>query len=445
MRHPINLREAIAARIVPTGLGSPNSTRGARRSRGGACEWRSRDTGLSALARLPIWRDRSVVTRFETPIRTVAASELGEDDVVALAGPSATERVSLYLSTHPSGREVAQDPVRLRHLIAFAERELVDGRLLTSARALMSEQAFWAHGTDGLAVLVEDGSTTAVRLPEPVPELAVVSDRFHLKPVLRAVAQVVRFDVLALSQHAVRLLRDAGRGVVEIDLPGLANGMPGALRWDDRERQLQSHTAGRAGSGQVTAAFHGQGGISDWRQTDVERYLRAVDEAVIDARRDSSLPLVLAGVDELVASYRRVTRCRHLLDAHISGNPDQLRAEALADRARELVPPVGSRREARAREVFLAGAAATVDTIEQAVIAAAAGQVASIFVPADREHWGRYRPGHHLITEHDERRPGDHDLADVAATETLLHGGAAYVVLSGDIPGGGAAAATLQF
>jgi hypothetical protein len=57
---------------------------------------------------------------------------------------------------------------------------------------------------------------------------------------------------------------------------------------------------------------------------------------------------------------------------------------------------------------------------------------------------GRYRPAHRVLEEHDVRGPGDHDLADVATTETLRHGSPALVVAANDIPGGGTAAATLR-
>lgn len=221
--------------------------------------------------------------------------------------------------------------------------------------------------------------------------------------------------------------------------------MPEALQWDDRERQLQSHSAGRVGGGQVTAGFHGQGGRGDTNVTDIHRFLKVVDRAVVDHRMGSTLPLVLAGVDELVAAYRSITRCQHVVDGHVRGNPEQLRADELADRARPFVQLLASEPQERACESYLAGVAATVDTVEQAVIAAAAGQVASIFVPADEAYWGRYRPGHALLVEHNDREPGDHDLADVAATETLRHGGDVFAVSVHDIPGGGTAAATLRY
>jgi hypothetical protein len=379
-------------------------------------------------------------------LRTIDEIDVTGDDLgtwSAMPGPS--ELVSIYLPTHRAGKEVTQDPVVFRRLVATAQEEVADRVLLAAAHRLVDDREFWAHGSAGLAVLAGPDGTTAVRLSEPTGALAVVSDRFHLKPLVAALGRRIEFDVLAMSRHSVRFVDVTGSRAAEIEVAGLPTSMPDALRWDDREPQLQSHAGGRAGGGQVAAMFHGQGGSSDARDVDLDRYLHLVDRAVADHRSGSTRPLVLAGVDEIVAVYRKLTRCAHVVDDHVAGNPDQLRPAELADHARRFVPPAAADAERAARESFLAGAASTVRTVEQAVIAAAAGQVASVFVPADREYWGRYRPGHHLLAEHEAQQPGDHDLADVAAIETLRHGGQAFVVPAIDIPGGGTAAATLRY
>jgi Bacterial archaeo-eukaryotic release factor family 7 len=382
----------------------------------------------------------------DTQLRVLDEVDVSADDLATWSSTSSSsELVSIYLPTHRSGREVTQDPVLFRRLVATAADEVAEREFLAAAERLVDDREFWAHGSAGLAVLAGLDGTTAVRLSEAPGELAVVSDRFHLKPLVAALGRRAEFDVLALSRHHVRFVEVTGSRAVEVEVPRMPASMPEALRFDDREAQVQSHSGARVGAGRVSATFHGQGSTTDARDADLDRYLHQVDHAVADHRSGTTRPLVLAGVDEIVGVYRKLTRCAHVLAEHVAGNPDQLRAAELADRARGFVPSAAADEERRARESFLAGATATVDTIEQALIAAAAGQVASVFVPADREYWGRYRAGHHLLEEHDTRAPGDHDLADVAATETLRHGGRAFVVPAIDIPRGGTAAATLRY
>ena len=384
----------------------------------------------------------------DTQLRVIDEVDVNDDDLAKWsATSSSSELVSIYLPTHRAGREVTQDPVLFRRLVANAAGEVAAGELLAAAARLVDDRDFWAHGSAGLAVLAGPEGTTAIRLSEPTGELAVVSDRFHLKPLVAARARRVEFDVLAMSRHSVRFVDVTGSRAVEVEIPGMPTSMPEALRWDDTRapgsRAIPDARVGwRSG---LTATFHGQGSTSDARDVDLDRYLHMIDHAVADHRSGSTRPLILAGVDDIVGAYRKLTRCAHVLDDHVAGNPDQLRAAELADRARRFVPPSAAEAERTARESFLGGAAATVRTVEQAVIAAAAGQVASIFVPADREYWGRYRSGHHLLEEHETRAPGDHDLADVAAIEALRHGGLVFVVPARDIPGGGTAAATLRY
>lgn len=382
----------------------------------------------------------------DTQLRVIDEVDLSADDLAVWSDTAgSSEFVSFYLPTHRAGREVTQDPVRFRRLVASAAEEVTDDGLLATAARLVDDREFWARGSLGLAVLAGADGTTAIRLSEPARELSVVSDRFHLKPLVAALGRRVEFDVLAMSRHSVRYVDVSGSRAVEVEVPGLPTSLPEALQWDDREQQVQSHSGTRVGRGQVAATFHGQGGGSDARDADLDRYLHLVDRAVGEHRSGSTRPLVLAGVDEVVAAYRKLTRCGHVLDDHVAGNPDQLRAGELADRARGFVPPAAAEARRAAREAFLAGATATVDTIEPAVIAAAAGQIASVFVPGDREVWGRFRQGRHLLEEHHTQEPGDHDLADVAATETLRHGGQAFVVPASEIPGVGTAAATLRY
>jgi hypothetical protein len=371
--------------------------------------------------------------------------ELTLDEIVALGDTSETERVSVYLPTHPAGREADQDPIRFRNLLRLARAELSDARVLAPAESLVAEAGFWAHGTAGLAVLIDTGRLTPVRLSDPVEELVVVSDRFHLKPLIGAVRRARECHVLALSRRAVRLLHATNGSVAEIAVPDLPDGIDDALRWDDRERQLQSHATGRVGGGSATAAFHGQGAGNDQHESDLRRYVQAIDRAVSGHLGDSQVPLVLAGVDEVVAVYRAMTHHRHVVGGAISGNPDHLESRDLAARAMELVEPAVDTAEQRARDRFLGAGHATVGSIEQAVVAAEAGQVESLFVPDDVACWGRHRPGHAALSEHDERRPGDHDLADVAAVETLRHGGEVFLVVSAAVPGAGTAAATLRY
>jgi release factor family 7 len=88
-----------------------------------------------------------------------------------------------------------------------------------------------------------------IRLPEEFGELVVVADRFHVKPLLTLLAAAHRFYVLALSQNQVRLLAGTPHGVREVELAGVPQSLREALKYDDLEKELGLHVAGRGGPG----------------------------------------------------------------------------------------------------------------------------------------------------------------------------------------------------
>lgn len=375
---------------------------------------------------------------------------ISDAELRQLAETTGDHCISIFQPTHRGGREVVQDPTRLKNLVAEAASELearglrpVDANdLLDPAVTLLDDADFWAHGGEGLALFVDADGMVTYRLAHPVTDLVVVSDRFHLKPLLASVMSGAVFSVLALSQNEVRLLSGSPYGVAELELGDIPHDLAEALQFDDRERQLTSHSSGRAGRGRVTATFHGGTTLKDTKDVDVRRFLRAVDDGVRQIIGDDT-PLVLAGVDDVVASYRQVSRHAAIVEGNISGNPERMTSAELHEQAWPLVRPMFERDQEHARNTFLDGPKPKASSVEEAVTAASTGRVESLFVPIDVECWGSVADGE--VDGHDERQPGDRDLCDTAAIETLLHGGKAFAVPAADVPGPGPVAAVLRF
>jgi hypothetical protein len=361
--------------------------------------------------------------------------------------------VSMYLPTHLAGDDTSQDPIRLKNLTAHAADELrsvdeptrdVDA-MLSAVTALQEDREFWAHQGRGLAVFVTGDRTLTYRLPDPVDKLVVVADRVHIKPLLPFVASGEVFYVLALSQNEVRLLRGSRYSINELALDEIPESLAQALRFDDRTPQLQSHGALRTGTGQVTATFHGHGLGKDSRDADLDRFLSAVDAGVLEIVGDTGAPLVLAGVERVVARYRKLTHHRQVVDGEITGNPERISADDLHDRSWPLVKPLFDAAKDDARERILGRSERTGTTVADVVIAAGDGRVQSLFVPLGVQRWGRFDAEQREVEEHDERRPGDRDLLDVATLETMLTGGSVYAVAPEDVPGDELLAAEFRY
>jgi hypothetical protein len=324
--------------------------------------------------------------------------------------------VSIYMPTQRTGREVQQDPIRLKNLLARAEEHLLAAglrsprarELLRPARLLLADGVFWQHQSDGLAVLLSQEGLRCHCLPCAFDELVVVAERFHIKPLLLVLSSDRRFYVLALSQDEVRLLQGTRRGVSEVDLKGVPGGLAGALRWDDPERQLQFHTStcAPAGGGKRPAAFHGHGVGADDAKENVLRYFHRVDQALCDLLQDEGAPMVLAGVDYLLPIYREASRYPHLLREGIEGSPECLGTRELHERAWAIVHPLvlATQKEAAARYRQLAGTGSeqACSDLRRAVSAAYQGRVDTLFVALGLQRWGCLDPDTNLIQLHEK-------------------------------------------
>jgi hypothetical protein len=349
-------------------------------------------------------------------------------------------RVSLYMPTHRVGRGVtAQDPLRLKNLLAQAavELETLGARpsridvILGPGRALLADVEFWEHQADGLAVFLADGEVDAFRLPQAFDELAVVGDRFHLKPLLPLLSGDGRFAVLALSQERVQLYEGSRGSLRAIDVLDLPRNLRDVVGYDWEDSSLQFHTGGSSRPGGMRAAmFHGDGSPKDDAKPEIASFLRAIDDGVARILGPDDLPVVLAGVGFEASMFRQVTKLPHVMAEVIEGSPDRVPLEALHARAWEVVAPrfLADRDASAERVRALESTDQATTDLATTLAAADEGRIDTVFVAVDRAAWSRPDGSGGDAETHPERRPGDRDLLDAAAVRALLTGAHVYAV-----------------
>jgi hypothetical protein len=376
------------------------------------------------------------------------------DDIRGLLGTTTGPCVSLYMPTHRVGAETEQDPIRLRNLMASAERQLVEmgmrrpeaEHLLEPGAQLLEEASFWWHQSDGLAVFLAPGFHRVFRLPLRFEEILVVAERFHLKPLLPMLSGDGHFYILALAQNRVRLLVGTRDGADELELPELPSDIDEALWAGDSQRQLQFHGPDPRSSG-TGAVFHGHGGGGRFDKDRLLRFFRRVDRKLLEGLHEVGPPLVLAGVGHLIPIYREASNYPNVVEEGVAGNPEALSAMELHDRAWTIVEPLFRRDEEEMRKRFasLLGTGLASGDMREVVVAATEGRVERLVAAVDVQEWGAVDARTGAIELHPERQPGDRDLVDVAAAETFLAGGVVFAVGADRVPGGGAVAAILRY
>jgi len=362
--------------------------------------------------------------------------------------------VSLYMPAHRAGRETEQNPIRFKNLLRGVEERLqAKGMRSTQVRDLLKEPhrllqdpGFWRHQSDGLAVFVSEDLFRSFRLPMEFAELAVVSDRFHVKPLLPFLTSDSTFRILALSHKQVRLLEGTRHTVDEIDLEGVPESLSDTFPDGFPENQLQFHTGTASGSGNRPAMFHGHDISNDIKER-IRQWFRTVDQHVRDFLPNGPSPLVLAGVDALFPLYKEVNTYPHLMDEGIPGNPEGMKPEELHGKAWEIVEPVfAEEREAgSARYRQLAGTGQTTTDVTEAALAAQHGRIDLLFVAVGVQVWGRFDMEKDRVFTYETPEPGAEDLLDFTAIQTLIKGGTVYAVSPKDVPDQKPLAAVLRY
>lgn len=362
--------------------------------------------------------------------------------------------ISIYVPTFRKGPETQQNAIRAKNLLAetvdqleglgFDEREAA--ALLAPAYEILDDTLFWQYQSDGLAMFRTRDRFERYRVPIKVPALAVVADRFHVKPLLQLFTVGGRFYVLALSQKAVRLVECTPYSANEMDLRSVPQSLAEALHFEDVEKQLQYHTT-VSGRRAQPAIFHGHGVGVDDTNANLREYFQDIDQGLKEMLHGERAPLVIASVEYLMPIYKEANTYPHLVDAGVTGNPELLSADELRERAWPLVAPLFSadEREAAARFEFAASRGLASSDLGVVMPAASDGRIETLFVAVDRQVWGHYDEQARTVHVHSEARPGDGDLLDLAAGLTLARDGAVFAESPDQVPGESALAAIFRY
>lgn len=355
--------------------------------------------------------------------------------------------ISIYMPTHQAGDEIQQDPIRLENLLDDAEQQLIEGgmgpddarSLLAPARDLIEDPVFWQHQSGGLAMFLSSAFFRHYRLPVDFEPLSVVSERFHIKPLLHLLSDNGQFYLLTLSQQGLELYRGTQYSIGEVPVEDVPESLSQVLRWEDPEKRLQLHTGSEAVTNSAEAVFHGHGTASeDDPKVHIRRYFQRVDAEVSDLLAGEHAPLVLAGVDYLQPLYQEANTYPHLVEEGVEGHPEQLGTEELHRQAWEIVQSVfaAGREEAANGYRQLAGSDSELASSDLEALAPAAcyERVRTLFVAVGEQCWGTFEPDTGEVHVHEEAEPGDQDLLDLAAAHTLLNGGIVYAVEPEAVP-----------
>jgi hypothetical protein len=379
---------------------------------------------------------------------------LTNDFSAALTAHPEPPCLSLYQPTHRHHPTNQQDPLRFRHLVKELAQSLkrkypenTVESLLEPFEELGRNREFWSHTLDGIAVLGSPGLFQVYWLQLPVPELAVVADSFHTKPLRRLLQSADRFQVLGLSLHEIKLFEGNRDALDEIEL---APGVPRTITEALGEELTEPHqtVASYGGTNLGSSMRHSRGGKKDEADIDADRFFRKVDQAILQHHsRPSGLPLLLAALPEHHGQFRQISHNPFVLGDGLKIHPDALPADELRERAWRIIEPQYQKRLMELADEFALAKSKGLglDELQQIADAAVAGRIATLLIEADREIAGRMDAATGELQFTDLNHPAVDDLLDDLGELVLSKGGKMVVVPSERMPTKTGAAATCRY
>lgn len=361
-------------------------------------------------------------------------------DIEALAGYRGTPSVSFYLRTTPLTQDTPADRIELKNLLktAIAELEAADTPkrsiwpIQEAVEALIEDDDFWVTQAHSLAIFVTPDSIRTFRLPNQLTTLVEVADRFHIKPLLRAVTFPHNAYVLTIGMGAVRLIEvDADLPPQEVKVPGLPKDMSSALG-----RRTHTERVGEGRSGEQTS-----------ENALLTRYARTVDKALRHFLAGHGRPLIIAAAEPLASVYRAVSTYPHTAAKVIPGSADHTPDHVLAADARTILDEIYAQEIADLAALFTQRepqGRATTD-VAQAARAATFGAVDTLIVDMDEVVSGTVSDEDGAVTFGEPGLAETYGVVDEIARRTLLAGGRIVSARRTDVPGGGDLAAILRY
>ncbi|TVR47627.1 MAG: hypothetical protein EA386_07030 [Rhodobacteraceae bacterium] len=364
----------------------------------------------------------------------------GAAEIGTLVAARGEALISIYLKTTPETQHIDAARTRLKQLTQDAVTQLeeagVPKRTIWPVEEqlhdLLDDDDFWRVQANSLAIFVTPDSLRSYRLPSHLTEMVQVADRFHLKPLLRAVSMPQHAFILALAENEVRVIELLG------DQPAKEVRVP----------DLPKDAASVAGTANVNSrSYSGRLGGGEGQKHHLRQYCRQIDAALRALLSGREEPLILAATDPLLSFYRSVNSYPHLADDAIEASPARVPAHELGSQARDILDKVNAAAVADFASLYSAreneGRATT--QVARAARAATFGAVDTLLVDIDSVMPGLVDEESGEITFDKDASAASYGIIDEIAGRVIANGGKVIAVRRGDIPQEAELAAILRY
>ncbi|HEX2956813.1 MAG TPA: hypothetical protein VHO70_08270 [Chitinispirillaceae bacterium] len=380
-----------------------------------------------------------------------------EDDFRNIVSIQHPYCISIFMPFFRAGAEIQQNPIRFKNLLSEAEKILVKkGKrateaswMLTSAKRFLNFHSFWQYDASGLAAFIAPGIIKVFRTPSSFHETIMIGEHFYIRPILPMVTSHMKYYMLDLNLSGVRLYTGSRYLFSRIESETLPGPIENVLLSDFNEKHTQFYGKSQPGDSEIPVIY-GYGHDTDNQTRRIKEYFNIVNSTVTALLNKTNAPLITAGVEYLHPIYNNVNSYPHLLEKGIHLDISLFTEQQMHESSLELVRPFYATRKQYDKEQFrmLAGkkSSIAVNDLQSIVAGAHHGRVNTLFlVNTSVAIWGQLQKSDQQVIVHDHQLPGDDELIERAAVDTLLRGGSVHVLDREEMPDENDVAAIMRY
>jgi hypothetical protein len=345
--------------------------------------------------------------------------------------------ISIYIPTSRAGKEVdgQYGQLKLKNSLKYLKQSL-KGYGLTIKQAedtlepisdLLDDLHFWRNQSDCLVIFMNDQRLKYYAVPGDYEKLTYVSDHFYLIPLLSLFNDDGKFFLLNLSLSEVKFFEGTRNYITEVYVDDLVPAkLEEVVGYDYQNKSLQF----RSGQGgEPGAMFHGQGAGKDNKDSEIEKFLRAVDKGLMKLLNDENAPLVLACVEHYYPVFERITDYAHLSNRLITGNHEETDPLLLHEMAWPLVEDLFQQERNEAVNALrdLSGTGKTSFDLNEIIPAALDGRIETLFIQRSTDRYGLYDRVNRTLIIDEKLKIRQASLYNMAAMQTWLKGGRVFL------------------
>jgi hypothetical protein len=236
-----------------------------------------------------------------------------EQSLLTLSQYYGAPAVTILVSTHRTHPDSKQDAINLKKLISQTENQLYEAYdkrevwpLLDKIKAAEAELNH-EYNLNTLAIFASKDLVKVVKLPIPTTDRIVISDRFEIRPLLRALEQEEYYYIISVSRKKIRLLEAFNdtlvREVSNKDFP-----------FENTEYYTTDHVK------QIQDSYG---------DDQIKEYFNVADKRFKEYYFENPLPVVLMGDAKMLAFYQDQMDVKNIVIGTAPGSYDDTTAHEI--------------------------------------------------------------------------------------------------------------------